>query len=175
MQDYRFREAPLAGGPVVDVRLSELFGSHDTLILMHFMFGGQQEDPCPMCTLWADGYDGVVAHILQRAAFGVVVEGDPERFRAHAKRRGWRGLRLLSSGATSFKDDLAMQSPEGQQFPGVSVFTRDAEGRLAHTYTGGAALKSGEWRGMDLLSPVWHFLDLIPVGRGDWMPRLSYD
>ena len=83
--------------------------------------------------------------------------------------------RLLSSGATSFKDDLAMQSPEGQQFPGVSVFTRDAEGRLAHTYTGGAALKSGEWRGMDLLSPVWHFLDLIPVGRGDWMPRLSYD
>jgi predicted dithiol-disulfide oxidoreductase (DUF899 family) len=175
VQDYRFREAPLAGGPVVEVRISELFGAHDELILMHFMFGGQQENPCPMCTMWADGYDGTVGHIEQRAAFGVVVEGDPERFREHARGRGWRNLRLLSSGATSYKDDLEMQSPEGHQFPGVSVFTRDASGGLAHFYTGGAVLASDQWRGMDLLSPVWHFLDLTRAGRGDWMPQLSYD
>jgi predicted dithiol-disulfide oxidoreductase (DUF899 family) len=174
VQDYVFREAPLAGGPVAEVQLSELFGAHETLLLMHFMFGRQQESPCPMCTMWADGYDGVVSHITQRAAFGVVVEGDPERFREHAQGRGWRNLRLLSSGDTSFKDDLAMQSPEGHQFPGVSVFTRGADGAVAHTYTGGAALTSDQWRGMDLLSPVWHFLDLTPGGRVDWMPRLSY-
>ena len=29
----------------------------------------------------------------------------------------------------------------------------------------------GHWRGMDLLSPVWNFLDLTPEGRGDWMPK----
>jgi len=174
-QDYELREAPLAGGPPREVRLSELFGAHGTLILMHFMFGGQQESPCPMCTMWADGYDGVVPHIAQRAGFGVVVEGDPERFRAHAQARGWRNLRLLSSGGSSLKDDLAMQSPEGHQFPGVSVFTRDAQGGLAHTYTGAAMPRPGEWRGMDLLSPVWHFLDLTPEGRGDWMPGLAYD
>jgi predicted dithiol-disulfide oxidoreductase (DUF899 family) len=28
----------------------------------------------------------------------------------------------------------------------------------------------GEYRGIDLLSPVWHVLDLLPSGRGDWMP-----
>ena len=30
------------------------------------------------------------------------------------------------------------------------------------------------FRGMDLLSPVWNFLDLTPAGRGDWFPGLSY-
>ena len=25
-------------------------------------------------------------------------------------------------------------------------------------------------RGLDLLSPVWHFFDLTPEGRGDWFP-----
>ncbi|MGI9591335.1 MAG: DUF899 family protein [Myxococcota bacterium] len=174
VEDYRFHEAAVAGGPVADLRLSELFGDHDVLILMHFMFGRKQENPCPMCTMWADGYDGVVPHIRQHAAFGVVVQGDPERFREHARSRGWRNLRLLSSSGTSFKDDLKMQSPEGHQAPGVSVFTKDASGAIAHTYTGGAELKEGQFRGMDLLSPVWHFLDLIPPGRGNWMPRLSY-
>ena len=68
-----------------------------------------------------------------------------------------------------------MQSADGAQEPGVSVFARAADGSLAHVYTGGAVLKEGQWRGMDLLSPVWHFLDLTPEGRGDWMPRLSYE
>ena len=50
-----------------------------------------------------------------------------------------------------------------------------AGGAPAHFYTGGALLASGEWRGMDLLSPLWHYLDLTPQGRGDWMPQLTYD
>jgi len=29
-------------------------------------------------------------------------------------------------------------------------------------------------RGIDLLSPVWHLLDLTPGGRADWYPSLSY-
>jgi len=28
---------------------------------------------------------------------------------------------------------------------------------------------------MDLLSPFWHFLDLTPEGRGDFMPQRAYD
>jgi predicted dithiol-disulfide oxidoreductase (DUF899 family) len=32
----------------------------------------------------------------------------------------------------------------------------------------------GEFRGMDLLSPLWNFLDLTPEGRGDFMPRRAY-
>jgi predicted dithiol-disulfide oxidoreductase (DUF899 family) len=29
-------------------------------------------------------------------------------------------------------------------------------------------------RGIDLLSPVWHLLDLTPHGRGDWYAELQY-
>jgi len=28
----------------------------------------------------------------------------------------------------------------------------------------------GKIRGIDLLSPVWNVLDLLPAGRGDWEP-----
>ena len=29
-------------------------------------------------------------------------------------------------------------------------------------------------RGIDLLSPVWHLLDLTPQGRGEWYGGLDY-
>src|ERR1700693_3374330 len=40
------------------VRLSELFGMHDTLILYSFMYGHDRETPCPGCTHLLDGLDG---------------------------------------------------------------------------------------------------------------------
>lgn len=32
----------------------------------------------------------------------------------------------------------------------------------------------GKFRGMDLLSPVWNFLDLTPEGRENWLPKREY-
>jgi predicted dithiol-disulfide oxidoreductase (DUF899 family) len=29
-------------------------------------------------------------------------------------------------------------------------------------------------RGIDLLAPIWHFLDLTPEGRGNWYTSLDY-
>ena len=29
-------------------------------------------------------------------------------------------------------------------------------------------------RGIDLLAPIWHFLDLTPQGRGNWYTSLEY-
>jgi predicted dithiol-disulfide oxidoreductase (DUF899 family) len=47
-----------ADGPPRPVRLSQLFGEHDTLLLYSFMFGPEMERPCPMCTslleAWTD-------------------------------------------------------------------------------------------------------------------------
>jgi predicted dithiol-disulfide oxidoreductase (DUF899 family) len=57
---------------------------------------------------------------------------------------------------------------EGEQ-PGVSVFLRDDEGRIFHTY-------STFGRGMDALVGIYQFLDLTPYGRGegwDGMPDLD--
>jgi predicted dithiol-disulfide oxidoreductase (DUF899 family) len=177
--DYVLQEGPadLAAGdePIRDVPLSALLPEADRpLVLVHFMFGGTQTAFCPMCTLWADGYDGIVPHLRQRADLGVLVAGDPKAFRAHARSRRWRNLRLLSAGSSSIKRDLGFEHADGRQDPGVSVFTRDAQGRTLHVYSGGAFLGNGQFRGMDLLSPLWHFLDLTPAGRGDWVPRLAY-
>jgi predicted dithiol-disulfide oxidoreductase (DUF899 family) len=175
VEDARLEEATEEGG-VRDVRLSELFGARDrTLVLVHFMFGKAQEQPCPMCTLWADGYDGIVPHLRQRVDFGVVVAGDVREFRRYARERGWRNLRLLSSGDTPFKRELGMEGEDGGQMPGVSVFRLAPDGKVIHAYTGGAFLGAGQFRGMDLLSPFWNFLDLTPEGRGDFLPQRAYD
>jgi len=29
-------------------------------------------------------------------------------------------------------------------------------------------------RGIDLLAPIWHFMDLTPQGRGNWYANLAY-
>ncbi len=176
---YVLREGPrdLAGGdePLLERRLADLFlDPAKPLVLMQFMFGENQTSPCPMCSMWADGYDGVVAHLEQNLNFGVVVAGDLTAFRGHARSRGWQNLRLLSSQGTSFKRDFGMEDESGGQMPGASVFTLGDDGAVRHFYTGGAFMAPGHFRGMDLLSPVWNFLDLTPEGRADWMPRLDY-
>jgi predicted dithiol-disulfide oxidoreductase (DUF899 family) len=172
--DYVFTEGPrdLAAGdePITEVKLSELILAERPLIVMHFMFGGAQENPCPMCSMWADGYDGVVRHIEERAGFAVVVAGDLAKFREWARGRGWRNVRILSSEGTSFKRDLGTETETGQPIPAVSVFTRGDDGAPRHFYTGSAFMGPGQFRGMDLLSPVWNFFDLLPEGRGDFMP-----
>ncbi len=165
-------EDPAADEPVREVRLADLFGDHDELILIHFMYGSAQENPCPMCSMWADGYDAVLRHVGQRAAFAVVAETEIGRFRAWARERGWSRLRLLSSAGSSFKSDLRMQDEKGVQQPGYSVFVRDASGEIRHVHTGEAHLADGHWNGVDLLSPVWHLFDLIPSVSGSWFPAL---
>ncbi len=178
--DYTFLEGPadLAAGdaPQREVRLSELLEDpFKTLVLVHFMYGKKQQQPCPMCTLWADGYDGIVPHLRQRVNFGVIVAGDVAHFRKYARERGWQHLRILSAAESSFKRDLGFEDEEGAQSPGMSVFVRGDDGRVRHFYSGSADLETGgPFRGMDLLSPFWNFLDLTPEGRGDFLPKRSY-
>jgi predicted dithiol-disulfide oxidoreductase (DUF899 family) len=70
VQDYAFEEGPAkldAGDtPIRTVRLSELFSAPNrTLVVYHFMFGKKKTTPCPMCTLWIDGWNGVAHHLAQ--------------------------------------------------------------------------------------------------------------
>jgi len=178
--DYTFLEGEAnlaAGGDVhIERQLSSLFSAPDrTLVAMHFMFGGAQGAACPMCTMWADGYNAVQEHLRERVDFVVVASGDLDGFRSLGRRRGWKNLRLLSAEGSGFKADFGSEDAEGNASPAVSVFTLDADGQPQHHYTGHAHLSDGHWRGLDLLSPVWNFLDLTPAGRGDWMPQLDYD
>jgi predicted dithiol-disulfide oxidoreductase (DUF899 family) len=81
-QDYVFeRIGPNAGMPET-VKMSELFGPHDTLILYSFMFGPERKSPCPGCTHLLDGIDGAARHLPQRVAFHVVAKSPIARLAA---------------------------------------------------------------------------------------------
>jgi len=180
VRDYVFHEGPrdLAAGddPVTTVRLSELFSSPDrTLVMYQFMFGKLQASPCPMCTMWIDGFNGVADHLQQNVDFVVAAAANPTALRQHARNRGWSNLRLLSCGDSTFKYDLGSEDAEGNQDSTVSVFTRDANGEIRHFYSAHPRMAGDiAERGIDTIAPVWHVLDLTPEGRGDWYPELAY-
>jgi predicted dithiol-disulfide oxidoreductase (DUF899 family) len=159
------------------VRLSELFSAPDrALILYHFMYGKAQTEPCPLCTMWIDGYNAAAPHISQNADFVVVAAAEPTAITAHAASRGWSNLRLLSAGESTFKYDLGSEEADGTQIESVSVFTLGDDGSVRHVYSKGAQMTDDRReRGIDLLTPVWNLLDLTPGGRPDtWYPKLRY-
>jgi predicted dithiol-disulfide oxidoreductase (DUF899 family) len=180
IQDYEFLEGPaslVAGDePVKTVRLSDLFTAPDrALVIYHFMFGKKQTTPCPMCTAWIDGVNGIAHHLAQNVDVAIVAAADVPTLRANARLRGWDNLRLLSAGESSFKYDLGSEDREGRQDSTISVFTRDADGTLRHFYSGHPWLSEDiKERGIDELTPIWNFLDLTPQGRGTFYASLDY-
>ncbi|MEU5026686.1 DUF899 family protein [Streptomyces milbemycinicus] len=180
VDDYVFIEGPAdvdAGdSPVRETTLGKLFTAPDRpLIVYHFMYGKSQTEPCPMCTLWTDGYNGVAQHIARNADFVIAAAADPPALRQLARDRGWSRLRLLSCGDSTFKYDLGSEDKDGEQDSTISVFTRDGDGTVRHRYSAHPRMAEDiKERGIDLLSPVWNLLDLTPGGRDDWYPRLDY-
>jgi predicted dithiol-disulfide oxidoreductase (DUF899 family) len=180
VDDYLFEEGPAdlnAGdGPVQTVRLSELFTRPEReLVVYHLMYGKQQTQPCPMCTMWIDGFNGTAHHVAQNVDLAIVAAADLPALRAHARNRQWMNLRLLSAGASTFKYDLGSEDAEGNQDSTVSVFTRDSSGSVRHFYSMHPRMSDDiDQRGIDLLSPVWHILDLTRHGRDNWFAALSY-
>ncbi|MFD4232430.1 DUF899 family protein [Streptomyces sp. NPDC058545] len=180
VDDYAFEEGPADlhadDVPVQTVRLSELFTAPGRdLVVYHFMYGKQQTRPCPMCTMWIDGFNGIAHHVAQNVDFAIVAAADLPTLRAHARDRQWENLRLLSAGSSTFKYDLGSEDAEGNQDSTVSVFTRDSDGSVRHFYSAHPRMSDDiDQRGIDLLSPVWHILDLTRQGRGNWFAELSY-
>jgi predicted dithiol-disulfide oxidoreductase (DUF899 family) len=180
VEDYVFEEGPadLDDGdePVRQVRLSELCTRPGRdLIVYQFMYGKRQTEPCPMCTMWLDGFNGVARHVTRNADLVVVAAAGLPALRAHARNRGWTDLRLLSAGSSTFKYDLGSEDAEGNQDSTVSVFTRGEDESVRHFYSVHPRMAEdiGE-RGIDLLSPVWHLLDLTRQGRDEWYAGLDY-
>ena len=180
IQDYAFEEGPpnLDAGdtPTRAVRLSELFTMPDrALVIYHLMYGKKQTKPCPMCTAWIDGFNGVAGHLAQNINFAIVAAADPQVLRAHARARGWKNLRLVSAGSSTFKYDLGSEDRDGKQDSEISVFTRASDGAVRHFYSAHPRMGSDvRERGIDLLSPIWNMLDLTPQGRGDFYTKLEY-
>lgn len=180
LMDYELIEGPTSlddgDEPTRKVRLSELFTAPDrSLVIYQFMYGKKQTTPCPMCTSWIDSWNGVAHHLAQNIDVAIVAAADVPTLRAHARKRGWDKLRLLSAGESTFKYDLGSEDEEGNQDSTISVFTRDNDGTLRHFYSVHPRLAEDiEERGIDEWNPIWNILDLTPQGRGSWYASLDY-
>ncbi len=92
IEDYVFHEGPAdldLDGPVSEIRLSDLIGDSDRpLVVYQYMYGGAQDAPCFMCTMWVDGLNGVAQHIDQNTNFAIVAQAEIGPLRSLGRRRG---------------------------------------------------------------------------------------
>ncbi len=143
------------------IKFSSLFGKKEDLILVHNM-----GKACTYCTMWADGFNGVVPHLENRAAFAVVSPDPPKVQKKFYNSRNWK-FRMFSSKGSSFAKDMGFESPKGDPQPGVSVFYKNKSGkiiRVAKDYFGPG----------DPYCTVWHLFDLLPGGPKGWHPQYKY-
>lgn len=145
--------------PDGEVSLSELFGDHDTLFLIHNMGAS-----CRYCTLWADGFNGIVNHLENRGAFVVTSPDSPDAQTKFAASRDWR-FRMVSHEGSTMADDLGYRK-DGGWWPGMSVLKRTKDGIQR---VGDAAFGPG-----DDFSAIWHMMDLLPEGANGWEPQYAY-
>jgi predicted dithiol-disulfide oxidoreductase (DUF899 family) len=143
------------------VRLSELFRDHDDLIVVHNMGRG-----CAYCTMWADGFNGVLPHLEDRASFVVVSRDPPESLLPFAATRGWT-FQMVSSAGTGFTEAMGFDGPDATMYPGVSALHRKTDGTIVRT--GKDIFGPGD----DYSSP-WRLFDLLVEGVGAWQPRVQY-
>jgi predicted dithiol-disulfide oxidoreductase (DUF899 family) len=165
-------------GPNGQETLAQLFGGRSQLVVYHFMYGPDWEKPCKSCSFWADNFNGIIAHLNQRDVTFVAISRAPfAKLQAFAKRLGWT-FKWVSSGACDFNYDYRVSfTPEeiatghiaynygvhkayGSDMPGISVFFKDRDGAVYHTYSCYA-------RGLDMLNNAYHYLDLVPKGRDE--------
>lgn len=159
VQDYVFKDSDAR-----EVRLSELFGDKDDLIVVHNMGAG-----CSSCTMWADGFTGLVPHLEDRAAFVVCSPDRPEVQKRFAAKRNWN-FRMVSGAENSFIRDMGFWQDEGPYpgpWPGVSTFHRAPDGtmfRIAKTH----------FSPNDDFCAVWPLFDMLEAGANGWEPQYSY-
>ena len=166
-KEYVF-EAP--SGPL---SLADLFEGKRQLITYHFMYGPDWQAGCKHCSFWADQYDAINRHIGARdVAIACVSRAPLAVFTPFKERMGWH-FPWVSSADTTFNMDYNVSFP-GQstgfynfretqvmeEQPGLSVFYKDDDGSIYHTY-------SVYSRGLDPLNATYQMLDLVPLGRDE--------
>jgi predicted dithiol-disulfide oxidoreductase (DUF899 family) len=164
--------------PTGQLMLSDLFAGKSQLLIYHFMFDMNDEEGCEHCSFWADNFNGIDTHLRQRDVSFVVVSHAPlSKLEAFRRRMGWT-FTWVSSLPSDFNFDYqASFTPEvrerGEAYynyrqgdpgmpnrEGISVFFKDENGDIFHTYSTYA-------RGIDMVNGAYQFLDLVPKGRDE--------
>lgn len=156
-----------------EVSLASLFEGSSQLILVHFMYGPGWDAGCKSCSFWADQYDAMRNHLAGRDVSLAVVSRAPwQDFSAFKARMGWT-FPWLSSIGNSFNFDFNVSFPGEErgvynysettvmeEHPGISVFAKNENGEIFHTYSAYA-------RGLDSLNATYQMLDIVPKGRDE--------
>ena len=165
-------------GPHGKETLADLFAGKSQLLVYHFMFGADWKEGCPACSFWADNFNGIIPHLKQRDTTMVAISRAAlPKLEAFKKRMGW-SFKWVSSGDNDFNRDYGvaftpeevasekalynytMQNPIAMEREGASVFFKDPDGNVFHTYSAYA-------RGIDLVNTAYNYLDLVPKGRDE--------
>ncbi len=171
-KDYQFE------GENGSVSLADLFSGKSQLVIYHFMYGADWSEGCKSCSFWIDNFDGISAHLGERDTALVLISKAPLRTLLEFRTRmGWT-LPWVSAENTDFNEDFCVTFSQEQlqagdvtynfrksklgsgEMPGASVFAKDTDGRVYHTYSTYA-------RGLDMLNGAYHILDLTPKGRDE--------
>jgi len=171
-KDYRFE------GEHGQQTLADLFGNNSQLVIYHFMFGPGWKEGCHGCSFLADHFDGANLHLAHHDISLVAVSHAPwSEFQDFKRRMGWT-FKWVSSAGTDFNYDFEVSAKReqidagdvtynyetskdaGEEMPGLSVFYKNADGEIFHTYSAYA-------RGLDILVGTYNFLDLTPKGRNE--------
>jgi predicted dithiol-disulfide oxidoreductase (DUF899 family) len=157
-------------------KLKDLFEGRSQLIVYQFMFGPDWKEGCPSCSIIGEHIDGSAVHLANRDVTLIAVSrARLEQLEAFKKRMGWRFKWASSFGNDFNRDYQAWVSKEemaaGEQFynykmqnfpaderPGASVFYKNQQGEIFHTY-------STYGRGLEQLMNMYCYLDLTPRGR----------
>lgn len=162
--------------------LAELFDGRSQLIVHHFMFGPGWGAGCIGCSFAADHIEGTRVHLEHHDVSLVRVSRAPlAEIDAYRKRMGWQ-VKWVSSHGSDFNYDYRVSfTPEEiargavtynyatanvsiEDLSGLSVFYRDANGEVFHTY-------STYGRGDELVDSTYMLLDMTPRGRNETGPH----
>ena len=165
-------------GPRGRETLPDLFEGRSQLIVQHFMFDPSWDEGCKSCSFWVDNFNDITVHLNHRDVALVLVSRAPlATLEAYKKRMGWT-IKWVSSFDTDFNRDFHVSFTDEEraqqrayynytmggfpvaEAPGISVFCKDEQGTVFHTY-------SCYSRGLDMLNGAYHLLDLVPKGRDE--------
>lgn len=165
--------------------LAELFDGRSQLIIQHFMFAPDWQEGCVGCSFMADHVDGANQHLSHHDVTFVAVSRAPlSKIEAFKKRMGW-AFPWVSSHGSDFNYDFHVSfTPEQmasgrvkynfeeqeageEEMPGLSVFVKDEDGAVYHTYT-------TQGRGVEQIMGTYSFLDMTPKGRDENGPHHGF-
>jgi predicted dithiol-disulfide oxidoreductase (DUF899 family) len=159
-------------------KLADLFEGRSQLLVYHFMLGPGWEEGCKSCSYLADHFDGPNEHLPHRDLTFIMISRAPfAQIEAFKKRMGWK-IKWVSSHHNDFNFDYHVSATEKEkeadkmvynfevsevlsdELPELSVFYRNQNGEIFHTYSTYA-------RGLDMIVGAYHLLDLVPKGRDE--------